>query len=311
MKRPLAAAALLGLGLLGTGSAQAWREEKVVRGTLERHVAITGTVVAEDLFRLKSTVEGRVEAVTGSTFTWTSPDQPLGYLVNTELAAMIDARGSQASDILQERWQKIYKPTVIRCPYECFLLKSFVKTRQPVKANAILFEAARGLKMVGRVPLEHADLIKFGESFTFWPVAEPGNRRDARIAHYTIQRKGPEAGGSFWLEITPERHMMSPGTAWEGTAVPLVKKNLLIVPSAAVLTLGNQAYIPIRVSTGISVEGRTELTGGLPEGTPILVMDDEAETPKSLTAPATARPEPPQKNLPGAEVKPEDDPYAE
>jgi cation transport ATPase len=65
---------------------------KVKRGDLEVKIKVTGTVVADDIFRIKSSIEGRVESVLTSTYVWRGADQPLAFLAHKELAAMLDSK---------------------------------------------------------------------------------------------------------------------------------------------------------------------------------------------------------------------------
>ena len=124
---------------------------KVKRGDLEIKVKVTGTIVADDIFRLKSTIAGRVESVLTSTYVWRGADQPLAFLANKELAAMLDSIGSQNVDILEDRWKDVFRTTTARCPDTCFILKNFLKPMTWVKPEAVMFEAAATLKLVGRV----------------------------------------------------------------------------------------------------------------------------------------------------------------
>ena len=89
---------------------------QVHRGDLVVHIKVSGTVVPEDVFRLKSTIAGRIESINPSSFSWRGADEPLAMLAHKELAAMIDARGGQDQSIMEDRWDRVYRPTPIRCP---------------------------------------------------------------------------------------------------------------------------------------------------------------------------------------------------
>lgn len=332
---------ILLLSLLLASLAAAQQSAHVRRGTLENKVKVTGTVVASDIFRLKSTLEGRVEAVLFSTNSWSSPKETLGFLATKELTAIVDARGSQSRDVLEERWRKVYMPTAVRCPRRCFLLKSYIKPGQWVKPRALLVEAAKGLQLVGRVRPEDAHYLRNGMEFTFWAVNDPGKVFKARVANYIldIQGENVEPGASFTVEFSPER-WLAPGTEWEGMLIPTTKKNVLMVPTGALLQHGGEVYLPIKVSTGITTSFWTELTGGVENGRKVLVIDDaklrgvqrhvqemdvealnrrmqelDADgSPKAVTTPSPEAP-PKAKRRGGALPDPDaylgDDPYAE
>jgi len=248
---------------------------QVKRGNLEIKVKVTGTVVADDIFRIKATIEGRVESVLTSTYVWRGADQPLAFLAHKELAAMLDSKGSQNVDILEDRWQRVYRPTAARCPDTCFILKNFLKAKTWVKPESVMFEAAASLKLVARVRPEDANWIHDGQDLVFWPVSDPKRRLRGRVTKYILDIQGEKVtpGATFTLVMSPDRYF-NPGTEWEGEIVPLSKKDVLFVPTDALIREGGVTYLPIRVSTGITTQGLTQITAGVEEKRDILVLDD-------------------------------------
>lgn len=249
----------------------------VRRGDLIIRVHVTGTVVPDDVFRLKSTIEGRVESVDASSFSWRGADAPLAMLAYKELAAMIDARGTQHQDLLEDRWSRVYRPTPVRCPDTCYVLKVYAKARTWVKPQAVLFEAASKLKMVGRVRPEDAPLIRDGMGLTFWSLKDPKRRLTGKVAGFILDVQGEkvEPGGTFTLDMTSDRYF-DPGTQWEGEIVPFQKNDVLMVPTAALITHDGMTYLPVRVSTGATGAEFTQITAGIEEKREILVLDDAA-----------------------------------
>lgn len=267
--KPLLAAVLL------VCSANASTPTKVKRGDLEIKVKVTGTVVPDDIFRIKSTIEGRVESVLTSTYVWRGADQPLAFLAHKELAAMLDAKGTQNVDIMEDRWQRVYRPTAARCPTTCFVLKSFLKAKTWVKPETVMFEAAGTLKLVGRVRPEDATWIKDGQELIFWPLNDPKRILKGRVTRFILDIQGEKVspGATFTLIMSPDRYF-NPGTEWEGQIIPLSKKDVLFVPTASLISDGDGVYLPVRVSTGITTFGLTQITAGVDEKREILVLDD-------------------------------------
>ena len=238
-------------------------------------VKVTGTVVPDDIFRIKSTIEGRVESVLTSTFTWRGADQPLAFLAHKELAAMLDSKGSQNVNILEDRWQRVYRPTAARCPDTCFILKSFLKPKNWVKPESVMFEAASTLKLVARVRPEDAHWIRDGQDLTFWPVNNPKRILKGRVTRFLLDIQGQKVtpGATFTLIMSPDRYF-DPGTEWEGQIIPLSKKDALYVPTDALIREGGNVYLPVRVSTGITTQGLTQISAGVEERREVLVLDD-------------------------------------
>ncbi len=314
MKRTL----LLLLLALSAGSAGAQRTGEVARGDMALRVRATGTVVAEGRFRLKSTSGGRVEAVLAETYGWYERRDILGLLANKDLAALIDYRGATRSDILGKRWQKIYKPTSIRCPKPCYLTKVFIKPKQWVRPHAILFEAVKKLKLVGEVESRNASLIRFGHWLEFWPVDDPSRKMRERIANLVIDKGGTHA--TFSMDFS-RSHYLDLGTRWEGTIVPAKKRRAVHVPTETIIIHEGAAYIPVLVSTGVWTEELTEVLKGVSPGQKILIMG----TPRThWTPPHAPKKKPraipkkkPRRDKPKSRAKPLDpevpleDPYAE
>lgn len=249
---------------------------KVKRGDLEIKVKVTGTVVPDDIFRIKATIEGRVESVLTSTYTWRGADQPLAFLAHKELAAMLDSKGTQNVDILEDRWQRVYRPTAARCPDTCFILKNFLKPKTWVKPESVMFEAAATLKLVGRVRPEDAAWIRDGQELIFWPVNDPKRILRGRVTKFILDIQGERVtpGATFTLIMSPDRYF-NPGTEWEGQIIPLSKKDVLYVPTDALVHGPDGTYLPVRVSTGITTLGLTEIAAGVEVNRDVLVLDDE------------------------------------
>jgi hypothetical protein len=269
--KSLFAAALL----LSGASAFAATPVKVKRGDLEVKVKVTGTVVPDDIFRIKSTIEGRVESVLTSTYVWKGADQPLAFLAHKELAAMLDSKGTQNVDILEDRWQRVYRPTAARCPDTCFILKSFLKVKTWVKPESVMFEAAATLKLVGRVRPEDAPWIRDGQDLIFWPVKDPKRILKGRVTKFILDIQGEKVtpGATFTLIMSPDRYF-DPGTEWEGQIIPLSKKDVLYVPTDALIHGPDGTYLPVKISTGITTQGLTEITAGADQNREALVLDD-------------------------------------
>ena len=248
----------------------------VRRGDLIVRVKVTGTVVPDDVFRLKSTIDGRIETINTSTYSWHGSDEALATVVVRELAAMIDSRGTQNQDVLEDRWQHVYRPTPVRCPGSyCYILKVYAKAHTWVKPQAVLFEASRDLRLVARVRPEDAHWIRDGQLLTFWAVKNPKRRYTGRVTNYILDIQGEKVdpGATFSIDLGPERPL-DPGTEWEGEIIPLQKSDVLTVPTAALIEHDGVVYLPVRVSTGLTTPELTQISAGTEDKREILILDE-------------------------------------
>ncbi|MBI5631480.1 MAG: hypothetical protein HY921_11415 [Elusimicrobia bacterium] len=272
--------AVLGLGRAGLAQ-QAARAQ---RADLKIVVPAEGAVEAREVLRLRASMEGRAEEVTASPGSWVLSGKSLGSLANKEMADLFDSR-TNAKGELEKRWKSVYKPTPIHCPGDCFVLRVFISPKEWLKPKALLFEVAQKLTLTGKAAAQDAAWVKDGQILEFWPAAEP-NRR------FKLPLRGC-SGGTFAMDLSPSNYL-EPGTAWKGEIVPARRKNVLAVPTQALIRHGSEVYLPVKVSAGLSTESLTEITSGLEDKRQILVLGDVQLGKASRHKPGPEREEPVQ-----------------
>ncbi|PCI40104.1 MAG: hypothetical protein COB53_01875 [Elusimicrobia bacterium] len=265
--------AALTLSLL-SGPCLAQETGDVSRGPLTVRIKTQGTVRAEDIFRIRSSIEGRIEKISIKPDTWATSKTELGRMLTTELAAMLDSRSTTPSKTMEARWQRIFKPTAIRCPKLCYIMKVFAQEGKVVKPNALLMEAAHKLRIVGRVRPGDSKWVKKGQLVRYWPLNDPKNKVQGRIESFILDTQGEtvEPGGTFTILLSP-RHFLPPNTEWEGEITIVAKKNVLRVPTDALLYHKGEIFLPVRVSTGVTSYGVTEITSGASRNTRFLQIE--------------------------------------
>ena len=250
---------------------------EVKRGQLQIKVRFTGTtvIVPDSIIRLRAAVEGRVEDLSVSTGSWFEGGRPLGHLANKEMAAILDSHNTTEQGVMEDRWRKVYEPTPIACPSDCYVLRVFIKNKEWLKSKSLLIEAAQRILLQGRVRPEDTRYVKDGQEFEFWSVDDPAKKFKGRVTNYVLDIQGGKVdpGGSFTLELSSTRYF-EPGTQWEGIEVPVTKSGVLVVPTSAIIEYHGSAYIPVRVSTGLTTRELTEITGGLRDKQEVLLLDD-------------------------------------
>lgn len=273
----------------------------VDRGTLRVLLETRGTVRVEDVFRIKATVDGRIERVDAKPLTWFGPRKSMGFLLTRELAAMMDARSTTPPEIIEDRWRKVFQPTPILCREDCFVLRVFARPQAWVEPEAHLVEAARRLVLVGRVRPGDSHWVQSGQLVTFWAKDDPRRRQQARVEKFTLDVQGDKVGpgGTFTALLSPDVYL-NPDTEWEGLIEALVKKDVLRVPTSALLRYGDEYYLPVRVWPGITTYDLTEVSAGAVEGARFLYLDNARSRPIPRASPEAG----PWPRLPAAPTEP-------
>lgn len=276
--RPLAglalAAALASPGAAQEASTGAVSVAKVRRGTMKLLVRVQGTVRPEQVYRLKSTIEGRIETVVKKPNSWSDERDPIGTLLTKEMAALVDSNASTPGAVFEDRWQRVFQAVPIACPSRCFVVKVYATPGSQAAAGTLLAEAAGKLRLVGRVRPGDTAWVREGQLVRFWDKKDPDRRQAAKIERFVRDVQGDRVvpGGTFTVLLTPEAWLAA-GAEWEGVIEAEVKKDVLSVPTKALLVKDGVTYLPVRVSTGVSTYDETEIAAGVPEGAPFLVLD--------------------------------------
>ncbi|MFH1725236.1 MAG: hypothetical protein ABII00_11535 [Elusimicrobiota bacterium] len=202
----------------------------VEAGPLRLLVRTRGTVLAEDVFRIESPIEGRIENLEAAPNSWADGRMELCNVVSKEFAAMMATRGTTASDTLVQRWKRVYKPTPVRCPDGCFIMNVYALPTKWVDKETPLFEAARGLRLVGRVSADDAHWLREGQPLAYWDRKNPKRRIRGRVERLNMETEGGQSGrgGAFTLTLD-EEHYLPPGTQWEGLLEADVHRSALLV----------------------------------------------------------------------------------
>lgn len=249
---------------------------KITRGPMQVLIQARGGVRAEEVFRINATIAGRVEKIRAKPLTWYKPGQSMGYLLTNEFAALMDAKSTTPGEIMEERWQTIYQPSHMKCGLtSCFVLKVYARPKRWVLGDAALIEAARKLRLVGRIRPGEGSWIKKGQLVNYWPVGRPEKRQQGRVENFIFDQAGTKVhpAGTFTVLLN-RRHYLNPGTEWEGHVVADVKKDVLRIPTGALISYGSEVFAVVRVSTGITTYELTEIRGGASQNQRYLLLDE-------------------------------------
>ena len=293
--RAVAAAALAALAAALPGAARAQEEGAVRRGAIERRVKTSGTVVYDDVFRLKASIDGRIEAVLASSYTWAGPESPLALMADQSLSALIDNRQTTPTEVLEDRWRKVFQPAQIRCVEDCFVLAVYARPKKRGLPQAALFEAASTVRLIGKIRAQDRGWIQGGQTVVFWSPDDPQDKKRAVVGKFVLDVQGQKSdtGGTFSARLNRQQYL-DPGTQWEGYVIAERKKDALQVPTAALISYKDGVYLPVRVSTGITNDDMTEIAAGIDVNRGILTLKASDLAAAKAHSPSPAPPPPPK-----------------
>jgi hypothetical protein len=156
------------------------------------------------------------------------------------------------------------------------VLRVFARLKTWVEPQAILFEAAGKLRLVGRVRAGDTHWVQEGQLLRFWDRKNPRRRFQGRVEKFILDVQGEKVdpGGMFTV-LLDSKHYLEPGTEWKGYIIAKVKKDALYVPTAALIEHKGELFLPVRISTGITTYDVTEITAGTSEKQKILLLNPE------------------------------------
>ncbi|MFA6030335.1 MAG: efflux RND transporter periplasmic adaptor subunit [Elusimicrobiota bacterium] len=277
------------------------------RGPLRAVVRVRGTVSAEELLRLNAPIDGRVEEILVSSGTWVEPKTDLARMLSREMAAMKDSQGSISEQIMQDRWGKTYRPNAVNCPVRCYVTRVFARPKTVVPSGTALVEAARKLRLLGHVRPGDMAFVRKGQLIDFWDPRRPSRRLQARVEDVRFDVAGQKvAPGGSVTALLEYGYALEPGTSWEGEIVTQERADALRVPTGALIRFGDELFLPVRVSTGITTYEATEITGGASDRQRFLILDPSKIGDAKAYEPAPTKPRS-RRAAPRAERRPDED----
>ena len=221
--------------------------------TLAVRIKASGTVATEEVFRLRSAGDGRIETVDVSSGQWAPGSSTLATMADADMSALMDSRSTTPKSILKARWHPIYQAAPIECRKDCFILKVYVSPQETVKAHAVLFEAARRLVMSGRIIGDSSRFARDGQILAFWPKDHPESRRTIELSNYKAPPEEETSSAALegvFSRAMPETNWLAPGTSWEGTIIADSFQDPLAGPGGSLVCMGEEAFFAVSIPTG-------------------------------------------------------------
>lgn len=246
----------------GPACAQTAREAALER--LKITAAVTGRTFSEDFTRVRAPFDGNVKAVVAAENQFVKKGDVLAILIPLELAAIMDNDKTTPDDVLRARWSKFYKSHKLTSPKDGIVIKLETRPRAEVKRDDFLFTIAGLLSLVSEISSEDEKWVKTGQEAVLWPARNPANKIDGEVVavYEGTKRRAP----TVKIAVKPTAKGILPGEEVEGFVQTVAEGKAVLVPAGAVTQFENQNYMWIRVQTGVTHRGRTEIRSGLEPG---------------------------------------------
>lgn len=241
------------------------------RGSVSVLLPLTGTVVPAEKKTIVAGHDGRIEALPVPSQSPFKNHDLLAVIAGPDLAAIIDANATTAQQVVEARWQKMFKPQKVRAPFDGFLLETRVGMKEMVKADQPIFVVTPRLSFEAVVPLKGTPGMSPGMKAVLWRPANPELKMPGKVSEVLPGTPSAEKA-TVRVQLLPAEDIATPlpGTVLDGQITVAERKNVVTVPAAAVKRVEGRSFVSIEVNEGLSDGEHTEITSGLEPGKAIL-----------------------------------------
>ena len=262
----------------------AYERVPVTRGSLSVTILSTGVVKPENKLEIKPPIAGRVESVLVREGEKVKKGQTLAWMSSTERAAMLDAATARGPEELK-KWEELYRPTPILAPINGTIIQRNVESGQTFATNDAVLVMSDRLTVKAQVDETDLAQIKLGQRASISLDAYAGEDISGRVDQIAYDATTVNNVTTYVVDVLPEKaplHMRSGMTA-NVTFTVNARENVLVIPADAIKVEDGKMTVLVEdaatkqpakreVQTGASDGKKTEITGGLEENEPLLVV---------------------------------------
>jgi len=270
---------------------QVVRTVRCSRGDLAVTVTSTGTVKPYNRVEIKAPIAGRIEEVLVQEGETVKQGQILARMSSVERAALLDAARAQG-DVAVKRWEEAYKAAPLLAPLDGMIIVRSVEPGQTVTTTDPVVVLSDRLIVEALVDETDLAMITLGQRTEIQLDAYPQEVFAGKVDHITFESKLENNVNVYAIDVLPEKipESFRSGMTANVTFIVNEKKGVLLVPAEAVVAWPKTfpkpkgaefavyekrfsgKLVPLAVRIGASDGRMTEITEGLKEGTPIVVV---------------------------------------
>ncbi len=262
-----------------------YREVSVNRGDIEVTILSTGVVQPRNRLEIKPPIAGRAEQVLMQEGQTVTKGRIMAWMSSTERAALIDAARARGPEELK-RWEELYRATPVLAPINGTVILRSVEPGQTFTSNDAVFVMSDRLTVKAQVDETDIAQIRLRQPAHLVLDAYPDQPFAGHVDQIAYDAKTVNNVTTYEVDLVPEQTpgFMRSGMTANVSFVMDTRRNVLLVPSAAVKSHNGDSYVllapakpsgtPVekRVKAGLSDGKHTEVLDGVTEGEKLLAL---------------------------------------
>lgn len=269
------------------------KEIHPVKGTIQRIISTTGTVLPKNRLEIKPPVNGRIEEILVKEGQEVNLGQILAWMSSTERAALLDAARGQGEKVL-EYWRQAYKAISLVAPIKGEVIVATTQPGQTVTtANAVVVLSDQ---LIVRAQVDETDIgrIKLGQNAVVILDAYPDTQIKSKVDHIYYESKTVNNVTVYEVDLLPENipEFFRSGMNATINFIESSKEDALLVPSEAILKEKDQAYVLLLeagkdeytkqvVQLGMTDDKNVEVTSGLGTNDTVVIKTKKYALPQN------------------------------
>jgi len=281
------------------------KEIRPLTGNMKQSVSTTGTVLPRNRLELKPSAAGRIEKILVREGDTVRTGQILALMSSTDRAALIDAARLQGKESLKY-WEKAYKPISIVSPIDGTVIVRSVEPGQTVTTSDDIIIISDRLIVKAQVDETDIGRVKVGQSAEITLDSHPEIIVRGKVSHIYYESTTVNNVTIYYVIIIPDRipPEYRSGMSASIEILEKEKKDILMIPSEAILTESGKNYVMVRtgdqkppekrfITTGMTDEQYVEIKEGIGMNDVIIISSKKLVIQQAEKSKNPFMPEPP------------------
>lgn len=253
-------------------------------GTIKTFVSTTGTIQPQNRLEIKPPINGRVEKILVNEGDRVRAGQTLILMSSTDRAALIDAARAQGS-VQLKYWEEVYKPIPLVAPITGTVIVRAMEPGQTASTTTAILVLSDRLIVKANVDETDIGRVKEGQRAEINLDAYLDVRAVGRVILIKYESTIINNVTTYEVDILPEKvpPVFRSGMSANINIIDNIKKNVLLVPSEAIIMENGEAWVLIGterdkkpekrlVRIGLNDEQDTEIVSGLSARERVLII---------------------------------------